>query len=302
MREYKQLFTRGLAALVPTLVTLAIILWAYNFVDRNIGRHINRGLIALLAKTIGPPSERRIDPEEDSLTYGTLIPYFDDGDRQLTAEYKIIHSKSLGSSGQKIAKRALVDKNNALWKIAFAKYKLGLVGFLIAICLVLVVGVFLRSFIGRTTWRMVENLINRIPVIGAVYPNVKQVTDFLLSEQRVRFSSVVAVEYPRRGVWSLGLLTGQPIAAVQDRNTKEMVTVFIPSSPTPVTGYVITVPREDVIDLQMSIDEALRFTMSAGVIKPTRDTGELSPTDSAEPKMVEERKSPPAGRLPGGPN
>ena len=105
-------------------------------------------------------------------------------------------------------------------------------------------------------------------MIRTVYSTVKQVTDFLLSDRPVDFSGVVAVQYPRKGVWSVGLSTGGPMNQVQKCVQDDLMTVFIPSSPTPLTGYVIQVPREDVIELNLTIDEALRFTISGGVIKP----------------------------------
>ncbi len=111
-------------------------------------------------------------------------------------------------------------------------------------------------------------MLSRIPLIRAIYPNVKQVTDFLLSERPVEFSGVVAVEYPRKGVWSIALSTGGPMKQVQSEVSEELVTVFVPSSPTPVTGYVLQVPSTEIIKLSMTIDEALRFTISGGVIKP----------------------------------
>ena len=123
---------------------------------------------------------------------------------------------------------------------------------------------------------MAEGLLGRIPLIRALYPNVKQVTDFLLSERKVEFSGVVAVQYPRVGIWSVGLRTGEPMPRVQRSAADPLVTVFIPSSPTPVTGYVIQVPTKDVIDLNLTIDEALRFTISAGVIQPGADLTPLA--------------------------
>ena len=90
----------------------------------------------------------------------------------------------------------------------------------------------------------------------------------MLSERRIEFSGVVAVQYPRKGIWSLGLSTGEPLERVQEVSPDELVTIFIPSSPTPVTGYVIQAPRRDVIELNLSIDEAFRFTISGGVLKP----------------------------------
>ena len=137
-----------------------------------------------------------------------------------------------------------------------------------------------------------QGLLYRIPLIRAIYPHVKQVTDFLLSERQVEFSGVVAVEYPRKGTWSVALSTGRPINTVQNSVEEELITVFIPSSPTPVTGYVIQVPRHETIELSLSIDEALRFTISGGVIKP----GEMLP----EPKSIDGKdgETPPHPGLP----
>lgn len=260
--------------LVPTLVTFAIIVWAYRLVNDNVGAHITAGLMGVCSWISDEPAPGLIDVERDSLRYGTPIDEWDAAGHRLTVERKIIQNYKLlqGNRLTPASPEALHDaeaaKNAALWQIAFAKYRMHLLGFLLGIVLVYFVGLFLASFIGRTSWRAAEGLLFRIPLIRAIYPNVKQVTDFLLTERSVGFSRVVAVEYPRKGVWALGLSTGGPMQQVQALVSDELVTVFIPSSPTPVTGYVIQVPRKDVIELNMSIDEGLRFTISGGVIKP----------------------------------
>ena len=115
---------------------------------------------------------------------------------------------------------------------------------------------------------MIDRGFFRTPVVKRIYPYVKQVTDFLLSERKLEFSRVVAVEYPRKGVWSLGLVTGPGLRTLTHSVRSDLLTVFIPSSPTPVTGYTITVRQDEVIDLPISIDDALRFTVSGGVIVP----------------------------------
>jgi uncharacterized membrane protein len=275
--DFRRFFLRGLGALVPTLFTFAIIVWAYHLVNENVGFYITRGLLGLCASVREQPAPGFVNPEVDALRYGTKLAEWDDEGRRLTVEYQIIQNcsrlegleaESVGAVSPRALKDAREAKNDALWQLAFAKYKLHLLGFLIAIILVYFMGFFLASFLGRTSWRAAERLLYRIPLIRAIYPNVKQVTDFLLTERSVEFSGVVAVQYPRKGIWSVGLSTGGPMQQVQKRATSDLVTVFIPSSPTPVTGYVIQVPREDVIELNMTIDEGLRFTISGGVIKP----------------------------------
>jgi uncharacterized membrane protein len=269
MDEFKRFFLRGLAAVLPTLLTIAIFLWAYRLVDTYLGQHITRGMMGVMC-LLGEPSA--VDAEEDSLLYGDPLDRWIQtgpwaGIRD-TAEHNIITSNALGSTDELVKARAEKARISALWRIAFRKYKLGLVGFLIAIIVVYFVGLFLASFIGRTTLRLVERTVSRMPLVGAIYPNIKQVTDFLFSESKLEFSGVVAVPYPRKGIWSVGLLTGRPMEAIKNQANEDLVTVFIPSSPAPVTGYTITVARAELLLLDISIDEALRFIISAGVVKP----------------------------------
>jgi len=114
-----------------------------------------------------------------------------------------------------------------------------------------------------------------------VYPYVKQVTDFLVGDTtgQIQFNRVVAVQYPRKGLWSVGLVTGDTMGRIEARAERKCITVFMPSSPTPFTGYVITVPVEDTIELAISIDEALRFTVSGGVILPGAANPEAEGSD-----------------------
>jgi uncharacterized membrane protein len=160
----------------------------------------------------------------------------------------------------------------AIWQELETKvwqpYHLRWVSFLLAFVLIYVFGRFVASIIGRGLWQMIERAFFRLPVVKQIYPSVKQVTDFLLTERKMEFSRVVAVEYPRKGVWSVGLVTSEGMRTLLDALGDDMVTVFIPSSPTPVTGYTITVRRHEIVDLPLSIDDALRFTVSGGVIMP----------------------------------
>lgn len=283
MDDFRRFFVRGLGALVPTLLTFAILIWAYHFVNNYVGVYITKGLLNLCAFIRDEPAPWLLAPDsllENALEYGEPLDQWNDEGQRLTVEYSLIRNYLLleeraasipGSVRLGVLEKARRAKSHAVWQVAFAKYKLHLLGFVIAIIVVYFVGLFLSGFMGRAAWRGTERLLYRMPLIRAVYPNVKQITDFLFSERRVEFSGVVAVQYPRRGIWSVGLNTGGPMAHIQRRVPGDMVTVFIPSSPTPFTGYVITVQREDVIELAITIDEALRFVISGGVIKPDPD-------------------------------
>jgi len=141
-------------------------------------------------------------------------------------------------------------------------------GFVLAIVGVCFIGAFLASFAGKTIWRIAEKGFARIPLIKKVYPNIKQITDFVLAKKELSFNKVVAVQYPRKGLWSIALVTGTGLKKITDVTNQEFLTVFVPSSPTPFTGYVIVTPKAETIELDMTVEEALRFTVSAGVISP----------------------------------
>jgi uncharacterized membrane protein len=141
-------------------------------------------------------------------------------------------------------------------------------GFFLAIIGVCFIGAFLASFAGRAIWRIIEKGFASIPLVKKVYPYIKQITDFVLAKKKLSFNKVVALQYPRKGVWSVGMVTGTGLKKIVNAREKEFLTVFVPSSPTPFTGYVIMTPKDETIELDMSIEEALRFTISGGVITP----------------------------------
>jgi len=137
--------------------------------------------------------------------------------------------------------------------------------------LVYIVGVFVGNLIGRTTWRLAEMAVLRIPLVRAIYPAVKQVTDFVLADRehsQFAGSRVVAVQPHEKGIWSIGLVTGPGLKPLTEAVGQEMVTVFVPSSPTAFSGYVLVVPRESVVELPMDVEEALRLLVSGGVLAP----------------------------------
>jgi uncharacterized membrane protein len=124
-----------------------------------------------------------------------------------------------------------------------------------------------------------------VPVIRKVYPYIKQLVDFLISdEDKPKFSRVVAVEYPRKGIWSVGFMTGGSLQSIETQ-LPDSITVFIPSSPTPFTGYTITVQRKDSIDLPITVEEAIRFAVSGGVLVP--DHQMAAGVQSKEPAKIE---------------
>lgn len=219
--RFKTYFLRGLAVLLPTVLTIWIFVAGYTFIEANISRHIAFGLNWLIQRIV-----------------------------------------------ERIAGDSFIIEQHFDQRLM--SVVLSVAGFLVALFVVFIVGALLASVVGRTLWRLIEKFIMNTPLLRRVYPYVKQVTDFLLTqeEQKELFKRVVAVEYPRKGVWSMGFVTGSGIKKVAQDLKKEILTVLIPTSPTPFTGFIVMVPKEQTIELDITVEEALRFAVSAGVITP----------------------------------
>lgn len=116
-----------------------------------------------------------------------------------------------------------------------------------------------------------ESLLVRIPLVRSIYKTVKQVINAVLSTNSEAFRKVVLIEYPRKGLWSIAFQTGSANTALNTKTNQEMVSVFIPTTPNPTSGFLMMLPRNDVIELDMSIDEALKFIISLGVMPPVTE-------------------------------
>jgi uncharacterized membrane protein len=220
--DFRRFFVRGLAAVLPTLITLWLLVWAWNFLWEALGQYIVWGI---------------------RWTWFTL-------------------------GGWWIIPREPAGHIHEVWNEQFLGIRI--VGVGLAVLLVYIVGVFVGNFIGRQLWRVAELAVMRVPLVRAIYPSVKQVTDWLLSEHTSQFKQtrVVAVQPHAKGIWSVGLLTGAGLGPLQETVGQEMVTVFVPSSPTAFSGYVLVVPRESVVELPFTVEEAMRLLISGGVISP----------------------------------
>jgi len=145
-----------------------------------------------------------------------------------------------------------------------------LASMVLVILIVYLVGRFAATYIGRFLLRIFERLMLTFPVIKAIYPYTKQITDFIFADKTKRFGRTVAIEYPRKGIYALGFITSESPATVNEKTGKKYFNIFVPSSPTPFTGYVVFVSEDEIIDLDMTPDEAIRLTVSGGVIVPDK--------------------------------
>ncbi len=281
--NFQRFFVRGLAIVLPTVLTIGVLLWAYRFVDSQIGAPINAGLREVVIRFTDWP----IASDEDYAEVFEQLP------RRLQDDWVSREEQVRAAAAGSVVPQAVLRTARLVWmkdieeahrlarREAFERWwnsyhvggwpVLNVIGLIIAIVLVYFIGAFLSRSIGNKLWRVGEGMIQRVPLVGRVYPAFKQVTDFVFgdgTEESFKFNRVVAVQYPRKGIWSVGLVTGNTMRTIENAAGKQCLTVFIPSSPTPFTGYVITVPVEDTLDLPVTIEDALKFAVSGGVVVP----------------------------------
>jgi len=141
-------------------------------------------------------------------------------------------------------------------------------GVVVAVVIVLLTGLLAANFAGRKVLDIGESVVQRIPLVRSIYSAVKQVLQTLLHNGGQSFRRVLLVEYPRKGLWTIGFQTGVGVGEVQQRTERALVTVFIPTTPNPTSGFIILVPTEEAIALDMSVEDGLKFVMSLGVVEP----------------------------------
>jgi uncharacterized membrane protein len=166
----------------------------------------------------------------------------------------------------KLALGILPDENIQFFGIHLGERIPG-VGFILMILILIGVGYATKSFAGKEAIRFTERAFKKVPIARSVYSTVQQVTTAFIQE-RTSFKKVVLVEYPRKGLYTMGFLTGESHGEVQEKTKHECVNVFLPTTPNPTSGWLVLVPKEDVVLLEMTVEQGLKFIISGGVVVP----------------------------------
>jgi len=146
-------------------------------------------------------------------------------------------------------------------------------GVLLSFIIIILTGVLVTNFLGRRLIHLWESMLARIPLVRTIYHSVKQVAETLFSTKEPAFRKVLLVEYPRKGMWGVAFQTGTGWQQARDIIGEELLTVFIPTTPNPTSGYLIVIPKKDTVELEVSVDQALRLVISLGVISPDKGGG-----------------------------
>lgn len=141
-------------------------------------------------------------------------------------------------------------------------------GVVLAIILVLMTGIIVANFLGRRIVAAWESFLLQIPLVRSLYTGIKQILEAILAADAKSFRKVLLIEYPRKGVWSLAFMTSDSLGEVQSKTKLDMISVFIPTTPNPTSGFVLMLPNKDVIQLNMGVEEGLKMIISMGVVVP----------------------------------
>lgn len=268
MRSYKRVFSRGLATILPTVLTLWIVIAAYAFVDQTIARPIADGIKSRLVETeLGNAIVFSVWDNLVFLRKPVPIPPPPGLDEIQAEAYRLEQIELIA----KAEPQRQTDLRNEIDQ-RFPKW----VGFVLAVVAVFVVGFVMASFMGSWLWGLFESYAGRIPLVRNIYPGAKQMVNFFLSSgESSSFQAVVAVEFPRTGLWSIGFLTSEDIPEISEQTGEAVRGVYLG---TPAAGQVVLAKESEIVAVDMTVDEALKFLMSGGVIgrdpdRPPKRTG-----------------------------
>jgi uncharacterized membrane protein len=141
-------------------------------------------------------------------------------------------------------------------------------GILFAFLVLLVTGLAVTNFVGRRLVVFWEELLQRIPLVRSIYTGVKGFAETVFSQKASSFSQVVMIEYPRKGMWSIGFITSEDVAEISTKTGERQVCVYVPTTPNPTSGLIVMVPRREVVALDMSVDGAMKMIVTLGIVVP----------------------------------
>ena len=142
---------------------------------------------------------------------------------------------------------------------------------IMAIIILFSTGLVAANYLGKTLVETWEKFLDKIPLVRSIYTPLKKFAELILSDQTQSFSKVLLIQYPRKGLYSLCFQTSKDVGEIQEKSGEDVVCVFIPTTPNPTSGYIILIPKDEVIELDMSVEDALKMIISLGVVVPSSD-------------------------------
>lgn len=169
------------------------------------------------------------------------------------------------------------------------------IGLIFMLAFLTLIGFVTAGFAGRTLVRTGERLLSRMPIVRSVYGTLKQIFETVLNQSSRSFREVVLVEYPRRGIGAIGFVTGPTQGEVQERTDEDLVNIFLPTTPNPTSGFLLFVPRKDLIHLDMTVEEGIKLVISGGIVTPKSSFGEEAERIGSAPTVKTRLRPEPEG-------
>jgi uncharacterized membrane protein len=163
----------------------------------------------------------------------------------------------------------------------YLRFSIPGIGLLLALVGLTLIGALTAGILGRAVNSLFEGVLNRLPVIRSLYSAIKQIMETVLANKSAAFRECVLIEYPRKGIWTLGFITGTARGEVRERTAEEVINVFVPTTPNPTSGFLLFVPAQDVIRLKMPIEDGLKLVVSGGIVTPPVEAAALPAGNAA---------------------
>lgn len=141
-------------------------------------------------------------------------------------------------------------------------------GLLLVLVGLTLIGALTAGILGRATRQLIDGILNRLPVIRSLYSAINQIMETVLANKSSAFRECVLIQYPRKGIWTLGFITGSTKGEVQDMTAETLINVFVPTTPNPTSGFLLFVPEQDILRLKMPIEDGLKLVISGGIVTP----------------------------------
>jgi uncharacterized membrane protein len=272
---------------LPPLLTIALFFWAWSLVESYVLGPFDWAARTLVVTAIADISDTKTDTAVKEVGRKYIPQSIYDTVNENTNDVDLMLKLDL----EQASAHEIYDQYVRLEYLP--KQRVIIIFIILFTISLYFIGKVLAARVGRGLFNLFEKIINRIPLIRNVYSSVKQVTDFIVGEreQEIEFNQVVAVQYPSQGIWSIGFVTGTTMRALHEKHGEPFVSVLMPTSPMPATGFTISVPVSQTVNLNITMDQAIQFVVSCGVVVPRSqivENGNATADESAIVKQVVE--------------
>ncbi len=289
-RPFRSAVIRGLGVLIPPLLTVVILVWVINTTWVYLLEPVNAGVREAIVWTLSDNIRDglRISDEKQRIAVVDGVAYHECADHRFVP--RAVYEKVLAHVDTEPMPQTARGVYERYVELSYLRPQFSIPCFMaVFILLVYLLGKFIAAGIGGFIVHHFEVAIERLPLVRNVYKATKQVSDFFFSERQIQFSRVVAVEYPRPGMWSLAFVTSDGLSDIRTAANEAVLGVFIPSSPMPLSGYALVMLKREAVDLDITVEEAIQYLVSCGLVMPHKDvlrlkSGEKQPAvEAGEP-------------------